>query len=230
MSTFDTLMDTYKSGIKDLLSPLKFLLDIFSNFWISLGFISIVFISLLLYCIIIRKDKFREHLKHPDVLAICSLMMALNIVLGYFTIQFSAYLRIGFGFMTQPIIAIFFGPLVACVTGIIQDIISLLLRPTGPYNPIYSLSIGISAIMYGMMLYKKNPSFMRILLTKLLVIIVGNIIFNSIALAPTVGSGLIGILPSRLLKNIILFPIQTVIVYIVLKFVKKLKYTKKFDA
>ena len=230
MSNFDTLMDTYKSGIKEFLSPLNFLLDIFSNFWISFGFISIVFIFLLLYCIIIRKDKFREHLKRPDVLAICSLMMALNIVLGYFTIQFSAYLRIGFGFMTQPIIAIFFGPLVACITGILQDIISLILKPTGPYNPIYSLSVGISAIMYGVMLYKKNPTFTRILMTKLLVIIVGNIIFNSIALAPTVGNGLIGILPSRLLKNVILYPIQTIIVYIVLKFVKKLKYTKKFDA
>lgn len=230
MNNFDNLMDTYKGGIKDFLSPFKFILDIFSNFWISLGFISAVFILLLLYCIIIRKDKFKVHLKRPDVLAICSLMVALNIVLGYFTIQFSSYLRIGFGFMTQPIIAMFFGPLVACVTGIIQDIISLILKPTGPYNPIYSLSVGISALMYGIMLYKKTPSFSRVLLSKLLVILLGNIIFNSIALAPTVGSGLIGIFPSRLLKNILVLPIQTLIVYLVLKFVKKLKYTKKFDA
>ena len=229
MTNFDTLMDRYKSGIKDLLSPLKFLLDIFSDFWISLVFIISIFVLLLLYCIIIRKDKFREHFKHTHVLAICSLMMALNIVLGYFTIQFSAYLRIGFGFMTQPIIAMLFGPLVACVTGIIQDIISLILRPTGPYNPIYSLSVGISAIIYGIMLYKKNPTFIRVLLTKLLIIIVGNIILNSIALAPTVGNGLIGILPSRILKNILIFPIQTIVVYIVLKFVKKLKYIKNFD-
>lgn len=218
---FDNFMDSSKGILKELLSPLKSAFDIFSNPWISFLIILGVFSALACFCGFVRKDKLKSHLKNPYVLAICALMIALNIVLGYCSINYSAYLKIRFGFMTQPVVAMLFGPLVACLTGIIQDAVSLALMPTGPFNPAYSLCVGISAMIYGLVFYKKPVSILRVLLAEVLVIFLGNIILNSIALSPTVGSGFIGILPARILKNIILLPIQTAVVYIVLKFVKK---------
>lgn len=100
----------------------------------------------------------------------------------------------------------------------------------GAYVPTYTLCVGISGLFYGLVLYRKPVTLRRVFLAKLLVILVSNILLNSIALAPTVGSGFIGILPARILKNLLLLPIQTIVVYMILKFVKELKPVKAFEA
>ena len=223
-SNFDSSMDWVKECLKNVFLPLKSFFDIFSNPWISFSCVSFVFVLFLIYSILKNSNDFKKHMSKARSLGICSLLIALNIVLGYFTLPFSTYLRVGFGFVTQPIVALMFGPLTACVTGMMQDIISLLINPVlgGPYNPTYTISVGIAGMIYGLMLYNKPVGAVRVFLTKLIVIVFANIVLNSIALAPTVGSGLIGILPSRIIKNLIMLPIQTIVVYIILKFVKKI--------
>ena len=228
---FDALMDSWRAGLKGFLEPVHHLFDIFSNMWMSFGIIALVFVLLLTYCILTRRKDFQRHMKRPQTLAVCSLMIAMNIVLGYFTLWISSYLSIGFGFVTQPIVTMLFGPLVGCMTGMVQDILSYLLNPAGgAYVPTYTLCVGISGLFYGLVLYRKPVTLRRVFLAKLLVILVSNILLNSIALAPTVGSGFIGILPARILKNLLLLPIQTIVVYMILKFVKELKPVKAFEA
>ncbi len=220
---FDLYLDNCKEVLKNLLAPFAEIFSILGNPWISFFLIAGIFIVLLGYCICRKKSSLKEQMQKPKVLTLCALLMALNIVLGYFTIRFSSYLRVGFGFLTQPIIGMLFGPVVCCVTGIFQDIVSLMLNPTGAYIPAYGLSVGISGIFHGLLLYKKPVKFWRVLLDVMLVVLVGNIILNSIALAPTVASGFVGILPSRILKNLLLLPIQAVLNYLVLKFVQSHK-------
>ena len=58
---------------------------------------------------------------------------------------------------------------------------------------------------------------MRVVPAQALVVCVINIILNSIALAPVVGGGMVGILPGRLIKNIVMLPIQVMIMYLILK-------------
>ena len=108
----------------------------------------------------------------------------------------------------------------------VQDVISLMLNPTGAYIPAYTLSVGISGMFYGLMLHNKKATLWRVFLPEFLVIFVGNILLNSVALAPTIASGFVGILPSRILKNLLLLPIQTVVSYLILKFVQKQKMLK----
>lgn len=226
---FDLFMDGIKASIRGFLEPARVVFDIFSNMWAGLLLVAVCFVLLAIYCVKIRKAPFRSLLKDTRVLAICALMMALNTVLGYFQITFSAYLRVGFGFITQPVIAMMFGPLVCAMTGMIQDILTFILNPTGAYIPAYTICVGISGMFYGLVLYKKQVTFLRCLWAKVLVIFIGNIILNSIALAVTAGSGFIGILPSRIIKNILLLPIQTVISYFILKLVQKRKFLKNVD-
>ena len=146
-------------------------------------------------------------------------MMAINIILSYYEIRFGAYLRIGFGFVTQPIVTAMFGPIPGCMTGMLQDILSFILHPTGAYIPAYTMCVGISGMIYGIMLYNKPVTFARVFLTKLIIVVFSNIILNTVALAPTVGSGFAGIFPARLIKNILLLPVQAVIVYLILKYI-----------
>lgn len=227
---FDAVMESWKAGLKVFLEPLSHVAGILSNPWVSLGIVAVVFAGLLVCCILHQRDCFHKKLKNPRVLTVCAMMMALNIILGYFTLRFTEFLRIGFGFVTQPVVGMSFGPIICCMTGMIQDVISLALNPTGAYIPAYTLSVGISGMFYGLVLHsgKQNHkvTFWRVFLAELLVTFVGNILLNTIALAPTVASGFVGILPSRMLKNLLLLPIQTVVSYLILKFVQKEKLLK----
>ena len=82
-------------------------------------------------------------------------------------------------------------------------------------------------MIYGMFLYKRRVTFLRVFLCKLTVILTVNIVLNSIALAPAAGSGIVGILPARVIKNLVLFPIQSVIVYEILKIISNISKERK---
>lgn len=217
---FDSSMDFVKAFLRAVLTPITAFCNIFSNIWVGAVFIIILFAILLALTAKKYGKDFMLSIKRPQTLAVCAMLIALNVVLGYFSIDVTAYLRIGFGFITLPVVTVLFGPLAGCASGMLQDIVSFIIKPTGGYLFTLTLNVGISGMIYGLMLYKKKITFARILLTKLVIITVVNIILNSIGLAPTVGSGLIGILPSRIIKNLLLLPIQSVIVYVLLKATK----------
>lgn len=214
---FDNAMEVTKGALSALFEPMKVFFDIFSNFWLGAALIIVVFLIFLISNIVRDGAAFSKLIKRPQTLAICSMMIAINVILGYFTLNFSSYLRIGFGFVTLPVVTMLFGPIAGCITGILQDVVSFILKPTGGYLFTLTLNVGISGMIYGVMLYKRKITFARVFITKLIIIVVVNIILNSIGLAPTVGSGLAGILPSRVVKNIILLPVQSVVVYAILK-------------
>ncbi len=217
---FDSSMDFVKAFLRSVLTPITTFCNTFSNIWVGAVFIIILFAILLALTARKYGKEFMLSIKRPQTLAVCAMLIALNVALGYFSIDVTAYLRIGFGFITLPVVTTLFGPLAGCVAGMLQDLVSFIIKPTGGYLFTLTLNVGISGMIYGLMLYKKKITFARILLTKLVIIIVVNIILNSIGLAPTVGSGLIGILPSRIIKNLLLLPIQSIIVYALLKVVK----------
>ena len=229
-NAFDGAMESLKSAVASVIKPMGAFLNVFSNFWIGAALIAAVFVILLVINILRRKTNFLKTLKSPYTLAICAMMIAVNIALGYYTLRLSSYLRIGFGFVTQPIVALLFGPAVCCITGISQDIISFVMQPTGAYIFTYTLNVGIGGMIYGMMLHGKRVSFWRVFLTKLIIISVVNIVLNSIVLAPTAGGGMVGILPARIIKNILLLPIQAVVVYILLKATEKLNLRRAAEA
>ena len=224
---FDALMDGWKEILKFVLEPVHHVFDFLSNVWVSVAVITAVFLLLLIYCVLKYGSEFKQQIRKPRTMVICAMMVALNIVLGYFNLWLSSYLRVGFGFVTQPVVTMMFGPLTGCMTGIFQDMLSYMLNPAGgAFMPTYSMCVGISGMIYGLVLYRKPVTLWRVFLAKLLVIVFSNILLNSIALAPTVGSGFIGILPARILKNLLLLPIQTAVVYAVLKFAQQFQFFK----
>ncbi len=223
MEWLDSSLDGLTNTLKQLLSPFAEIGAIFSNPWISFGLVAVVFVGLFVYCVLRYHTHFSENIRNPKILVFCSVMIAISVVLSYFTLRFSAYLRVGFGYITQPVVGSFLGPLFGGILGILQDLLSFLLNPTGGFLPAYTLSMGICGMLYGMMLFRKPVTVWRVFLAELLVTAVGNILLNSIAIAPTAGSGLAGILPARILKNLLLLPIHTVLDYVVLKALQKIK-------
>ena len=218
---FDGAMDITKGFIRSAIEPLGFFLNIFSDFRTGAILIPTVFAVFLIICMRYSGGNFRPVLKRPQNVAICAMLIAINVILGYFSISFSSYLRVGFGFITAPVAAFLFGPFIGGAVALLSDIISFIIKPTGAFLFTYTLNTGIAGMIYGLFLYKKDLTFVRVFFCKLTVILAVNIILNSIALAPTAANGLVGIFPARLIKKIILLPIQSLVVFEVLKIAVK---------
>ncbi len=214
---FDSVMDTAKAVFASLINPLGDFFSIFSNIWIGTILILIIFVIGLSLSIRLNGREFKTIIKKPKTVAFCAMMIAINAILGLYTPVLSSYLKIEFGFVTLPVVAMLFGPVTACCMGMLQDIVGLIMKPTGSLLIALTLTDGITGMIYSAFLYKKRVTFLRVFLMQLVIVTMVNIVLNSIALAPTVASGLVGILPSRVIKNIILLPIQSVIAYAILK-------------
>lgn len=154
---------------------------------------------------------------------LCGLMAALAIVLGMIaTISIGPYIRIGFSGIPNRIVEFLFGPLVGCLFGGALDILKYILNPTGPYFFGFTFNAMLSGIIYGTILYKKTVSVKRIVLAELLIKVFVNCILNTLWLSMLYGQGFLALLPLRVLKNAIMLPIDSFILYFALSYAKKL--------
>ena len=73
----------------------------------------------------------------------------------------------------------------------------------------------IAGTIYGFFFYGKRLTFRRVLAAKLVVVIVCNIVLNTYCLSLLMGKGFWAILPDRIVKNLIMWPIDSLIFYYV---------------
>ena len=75
----------------------------------------------------------------------------------------------------------------------------------------------LAGVLYGCFYYKKPITFWRVLLAKFVVMLICNVILNTLCLSVLYGKGFMVILPARVIKNLIMWPIDSMIFYSVLK-------------
>jgi len=94
-------------------------------------------------------------------LVILAFFVALYIVLERF-FSFNVWnMRVGFAFIALALAGMLYGPLAAGLVGAVGDILGMLLFPTGPYFPGFTLTAFFMGLIYGLFLYKEQ-SFLRI--------------------------------------------------------------------
>lgn len=164
------------------------------------------------------KESLSEFRKLKNMVYI-AMLCALNVVLSYFSIPLGPELKIGLSFLTMTVIGYLYGPAVGGICGLILDQVKFLVNPSGDYLLIWSI-IEISAgFLYGLILYKKKPSVSRCFVAKLLVSLLCNILLTPLLLTVLYGGGMAGFITrisARLLKNVLLLPIETGIMFILL--------------
>ena len=171
--------------------------------------------------IIMFRDSARE-LRRVQVIAICGVMGALAVVLGYVaTLRIGDYIRVGFSFLPNVIVDYLFGPVVGGIFGGVMDIVKYLMNPTGPFFPGFTISAVVGAVIYGIMFYRQKITILRVLAAQLIVKVAVNLLLNTIWLVVLYGYGLAAILPGRIISNAVMLPIDTSITYLVLIFIEK---------
>lgn len=154
---------------------------------------------------------------------LCGLMAALAIILGMVaTISIGPYIRIGFSGLPNRIVEFLFGPAVGCLFGGALDILKYILNPTGPYFFGFTFNAMLSGIIYGTILYRRPVSVKRIVIAEFLIKLLVNCILNTLWLSMLYGEGFFVLLPLRVLKNAIMLPIDSFILYFALTYARKL--------
>lgn len=170
-------------------------------------------------------------------LTLFALILSLNIILqGTLKIDFGSITQYGFSFIPSALLGVIFGPYYGFVGGVIADIISFFLFPSGyPFFIGYTLTSGLSPLLYGLFLHKKidkpllpslskYSSIIRIFLVVFIITLVLNIGLGTLWISILQGKAFIVLLYPRLLKNIISLFLNTMILSTILNvpFVKKL--------
>lgn len=142
-----------------------------------------------------------------------ALFIAMEVVLTRFLSIQTPIVRIGFSFIPIALSAIMFGPIFGGVTAALADIIGMMIFPNGgTYFPGFTLSAFLTGAIYGLFLYKKTKSFLRVSLTVIIISLFVNLGLDTLWLWMLLGDGFMAILPPRIIKVLVMLPIQIVFI------------------
>ncbi len=173
------------------------------------------------------KEKFKSSLaslQSVRTLTQTAILIALAIVVEYITRPLSSdFLKITFTFLPFMSICMLFGPLVGMIAGGIIDFIGAVIF-YGSINPLLCLVEMLSGLACGFLLYRRKINIWVCLLVRFIVCMLFNTIFATVSLAIWNGmsiNGFFTLLSTRALKNLICFPVEGVLLFAVLKIVRK---------
>lgn len=163
-----------------------------------------------------RQNVPKPLLRNTRVLTTAAFLTALAVILGFFKIPVTNLIEIRFQNVPVAIGGMLFGPMIGGLIGGLTDILSYLVKPTGPFFPGFTVSSVITGLIYGLML-RKNPSILRIFLAQVLYIGIVGIFLNTYWLSVVYGMPFRASLIPRLPKELIMIPINTAIFAVILK-------------
>ena len=140
-------------------------------------------------------------------LVFLALMAAMNVVLGRFSIQILPEVRVSvLGFLPMALAGVLMGPVYGALTGMVGDILNYLLftHVFGPYFPGYTVVAALSGMWYGLTLRGcREISWKRAAWAIIPVILVGEMVLNSIWVYIMYSKTFWANLPMRLVTNVI---------------------------
>lgn len=160
--------------------------------------------------------------KKPQALVVTAMLIAMNIALSGMRVNLTPQMRISFGFLTNAITGMLYGPVVAATGGAIGDLLAYLIRPDGPYFPGFTITALLGGLIYGFFLYRRPISLPRAIAAKASVTFFLNVLLNTFWMVVLYGKSFTALFPVRLTQNLMLLPIEIALLYAVGKAVQRI--------
>lgn len=145
-------------------------------------------------------------------LVIMAFLIALEIVLTRFCSINTPILRIGFGFLPVAMLGIMYGPICAGICYAIGDVLGMLIFPTGAFFPGFTLTALLTGLVYGFFLHNREITWKTCILPCAVVILVINFLLDTFWLTILMGEGFFALLPTRILKCVVMLPVQVILI------------------
>lgn len=158
------------------------------------------------------KKKINAHM-----ITMLGLLIALTVVLSrIFGFEWQ-FIKISFDFVPKIIMGALFGPIWTGVGAVAADTIGMMLFARAPFFPGFTLNAFVTGLIYGHFFYRKEVTWKNAILCSLLITIVVSLILTPIWLAIMYNQPLTSwvIWGPRLVKALIMFPIQSILNYVV---------------
>lgn len=161
-------------------------------------------------------DSYREF-AHVRTVTTAAMFGAISVVVGYFTIVVGDYIKIGFSTIANQFVYYLFGPVVGGTFGGALDVLKYLIKPTGAFFPGFTASAILGGVLYGCFFYKRPVSLRRVLAAELTVSVICNMLLGTLWLSMLYGKGFLALLPMRVIKNLVMWPVNSLLFYSVAK-------------
>ncbi len=159
------------------------------------------------------------------MLVFAALMIALRVVCKPLTIPVGPMLNVPIAAMlVNALGAMAFGPVVAMAGAAVSDALGFLLVPNGVYFPPYMLIEMAGSLIFSLFLYRTRVNVWRVLLARFCIDFFVNIVMqtpvNMLYYGMILGKiyDLKALLVPHMVKELVMFPIETVIIAVFLRF------------
>ncbi|MGL6199308.1 MAG: folate family ECF transporter S component [Lachnospiraceae bacterium] len=146
-----------------------------------------------------------------------SLLVAIEVILSRFCSVSTPVVKVGFGFVPIAICAIMYGPVCGGIAGGLADLVGAVLFPIGPFFPGFTVSAALTGIIFGLFLYKRRDTNWQLVGAVAINCIVISLFLSTYWISVLYGSPYWGLFPTRIIQNLIMIPIQ----FLVLKMLQK---------
>ena len=167
-------------------------------------------------------------LKDTKMLVITALMVALRVALKPLAIPLGPQLSIQTAMLATALGAMIYGPVIAIPASIISDTIGFLIYPTGDYFFPFVLTEIASTMFYALLLYRADVTPLRVMLSRFFICFLVNVVMQQFIFAwyyayignpEKAKNTILGMMTmARIFKNLAMFPIESVVLTLFLRF------------
>ena len=169
-------------------------------------------------------------LKDTKMLVFAALMIAIRVALKLVAIPLAPNLKINTAFLANALGAMVFGPVVATVSAIVSDFLGVLITGEPYFLPMVLLEIA-GSLIFALFLYRTRVTPSRVILSRFSICLLVNVFLQPplmmLYYRVMMGGASYVLTVPKIIKNLFMFPIESVVLTIFLSFMQPILYRMK---
>ena len=169
-------------------------------------------------------------LKDTKMLVFAALMIAIRVALKLVAIPLAPNLKINTAILANALGAMVFGPVVAIFSAIVSDFLGVLITGEVYFLPMVLLEIG-GSLIFALFLYRARVTPTRVILSRFFICLLINTFLQTplmmLYYKMMMGGASYVLTVPKIIKNLFMFPIESVVLTIFLAFMQPILYRMK---
>ena len=169
-------------------------------------------------------------LKDTKMLVFAALMIALRVAMKLVAIPLAPNLKINTAFVVNALGAMVFGPVVAAVSAVVSDVLGVLISGD-VYFPPFALTEIAGSMIFALFLYRAKVTPTRVILSRFCICLFVNVFLQTpimmLYYKLMMGGASYVLTVPQIIKNLFMFPIESVVLTIFLAFMQPITYRLK---
>ena len=169
-------------------------------------------------------------LRDTKMLVFAALMIAIRVALKLVAIPLAPNLKINTAFLANALGAMVFGPVVAAVSAVVSDFLGVLITGDVYFLPMVLLEVS-GSVLFALFLYRARVTPTRVILSRFAICLLVNVFLQTplmmLYYKMMMGGSSYVLTVPKIIKNLFMFPIESVVLTIFLAFIQPITYRLK---